>query len=652
LIQELGKGIRLSKKTVSAIMMSLLVLVTLALVFNVQPAKASGTVYIRADGLIDPPTAPIYTADNITYTLTGNITADANGIAIERDNIVLNGAGYAVTGSGMGNGTTLTSISNVTVRNITIKNFTYGIYLYSSSNNTLSDNNVANNEGGIELDSSSNSTLSGNNVANNVYGIGLYSSSGNTLSGNNVTANEEDGFGLDSSSNNTLSGNVLVGNGYSLDVGGSVLSDFLQSVDTSNLADGKPVYYFVNQSDIVINPEAYRDIGYLGFINCANVTVQGLNLTKNGQGLLLAFTNDSKVTGNNVANNYHGIVLFYSSGNTLSGDNVTNNVYGIVLSSSSGNTLSGNNATANNEVGIMLLSSSNSTLSGNNVADNVYGVGFDSSSGNTLSGNSVADNEIGFGLYSSSNNSVFHNSFVNNTIQVYADSSNNTWDDGFPSGGNYWSDYQGTDVSRGFHQNETGSDGIGDTPYVVDGSNRDQFPLMKPYPWAAHDVGVTRVAPSKNLVGQGYSASINIMMLNYGDYTENVNATIHANQTAIGETHNAPLTSGNSLAIRFTWNTTDFSKGNYAISARAEPVQGETDTSDNTLADGLITVTIPGDLDANLQVQHADLLILANAYGSRPGNLKWNPNADINDNGKVDLSDLVLLATHYGQHYP
>jgi hypothetical protein len=102
------------------------------------PVRASRTIYIRADGSIDPPTAPIYTADNITYTLTGNVTADANGIVIERNNIVVDGAGYAVMGRGSGNGTTLTSMSNLTVRNMTIKNFLYGIELsYSSGNRFL-----------------------------------------------------------------------------------------------------------------------------------------------------------------------------------------------------------------------------------------------------------------------------------------------------------------------------------------------------------------------------------------------------------------------------------------------------------------------------------------------------------------------------------
>ena len=61
-------------------------------------------------------------------------------------------------------------------------------------------------------------------------------------------------------------------------------------------------------------------------------------------------------------------------------------------------------------------------------------------------------------------------------------SSVNVWDDGYPSGGNYWSDYGGVDAFRGPNQDLPGSDGIGDTQYVIDVDNRDRFPLMSHYP--------------------------------------------------------------------------------------------------------------------------------------------------------------------------
>jgi parallel beta-helix repeat protein len=177
-------------------------------------------IYINADGSISPLTAPVYTADNVTYTLTGNITANADGIVVERSNIVLNGAGYTVTGSGSKNGTSLTNIINVTVNNMMITNFTNGIELESSSNNVLSGNNVtADSVSGIVLGSSDNNTLSGNNVASNIYGIYLSISSNDTLSGNNVASNIY-GIWFASSSNNFIFNNNFVNNTHQVSTDG------------------------------------------------------------------------------------------------------------------------------------------------------------------------------------------------------------------------------------------------------------------------------------------------------------------------------------------------------------------------------------------------------------------------------------------------
>ena len=72
------------------------------------------------------------------------------------------------------------------------------------------------------------------------------------------------------------------------------------------------------------------------------------------------------------------------------------------------------------------------------------------------------------------NNKVFHNHFSNNN-NAY-DEAINYWDNGYPSGGNYWGDdYEGVDVYP--------LDGIGDTPYTIDGGgdSEDTFPLMNPW---------------------------------------------------------------------------------------------------------------------------------------------------------------------------
>jgi parallel beta-helix repeat protein len=63
--------------------------------------------------------------------------------------------------------------------------------------------------------------------------------------------------------------------------------------------------------------------------------------------------------------------------------------------------------------------------------------------------------------------------------------------------------------------------------------------------------------------------------------------------------------------------------------------------------------SLPGDLNLDGRVGLDDLVLLAHAYGSKPGDSNWNAMADITaPHGKIDLADLVTLATHYGQRYP
>jgi pimeloyl-ACP methyl ester carboxylesterase len=166
-----------------------------------------------------------------------------------------------------------------------------------------------------------------------------------------------------------------------------------------------------------------------------------------------------------------------------------------------------------------------------------------------------------------------------------------------------------------------------------------------------HDVAATYIVPSKTVVGQGYSLNVNVTPANLGGFTETFNVTVYANTTAIGTQTVFNLSSGALTTLVFTWNTTNCAIGNYAASALAEPVPNETSTADNNLT-SWITVTILGDIDGNFKVNLADLVALAQAYASRPGDSNWNPNADIDGNGTVGLSDLVVLTQHYGQHYP
>jgi parallel beta-helix repeat protein len=204
-------------KTVSVIMMFLLFLGTFALAFRIQVVRAdSGTIYISALGGVFPPTAPISTLDNVTYTLSGNIIDGS--IIVEKDNVVIDGAGYTVRGTNV----TFSKAISVNGNNVTIKNTniqapgadSYGIYVeYGYSDDTISGNNVTNvSYMGIVLDHSSNDTIVGNNLMNNWDGIDIDEySSNNTIAGNKIVNSGYIAvmFGFNAS-DNVMNGNYVV----------------------------------------------------------------------------------------------------------------------------------------------------------------------------------------------------------------------------------------------------------------------------------------------------------------------------------------------------------------------------------------------------------------------------------------------------------
>jgi len=109
------------------------------------------------------------------------------------------------------------------------------------------------------------------------------------------------------------------------------------------------------------------------------------------------------------------------------------------------------------------------------------GIGITNSDDNQIYENNVSNCYYGAYSFGSVSNNIYHNNFVNNAIQA-RDTGTNFWDSGYPFGGNYWSDYVGSDDFHGPGQNIPGSDGLGDAHYPISGGVLDDnYPLMELY---------------------------------------------------------------------------------------------------------------------------------------------------------------------------
>jgi len=196
------------KHKMAQALLILVLLGTLLVLSITETASASGTIYIRENGNVDPPTAPINRAGD-TYTLTSNIYET---IVVQKDNIIVDGNGYTLQGSGSGAGFDLTNRNNVTLKNTNIKQFNYGVSLYKSNGNKISYNNLTSNaQHGIFVSNSSSNVISGNKIVENVNGgIFLWLANNTQVNGNNVSENGGDGISIGyKSHNNTITHNTV-----------------------------------------------------------------------------------------------------------------------------------------------------------------------------------------------------------------------------------------------------------------------------------------------------------------------------------------------------------------------------------------------------------------------------------------------------------
>jgi parallel beta-helix repeat protein len=288
---------------------------------------------------------------------------------------------------------------------------------------------VQNGERGIWLEDSTACVITNNTVFNNRgqgppnmvihegHGIGLISSSNCIIANNTVLSNSAYGIALFQASNNVIMG---------------------------NRCDRNRDYQII-----------------LGTDSCNNtITENSLSGSVYGHGIyIFTRSNNNVVTKNVIFNNSNAGINLLSAHYNLIADNILKSNsggglwIGSILSASNGNIIANNTVTSNQRRGI--------EVSGDE---------------NVIINNTVTGNEEGIYISGGAGNRIYHN-HLNNRKNAY-DGELNIWDNGYPSGGNYWSDYPGSDIYIGVGQDEPGNDSIGDTPYIIDGNSRDNFPFI------------------------------------------------------------------------------------------------------------------------------------------------------------------------------
>lgn len=430
-----------------------------------------------------------------------------------------------------------------------------GLSLHYSSDTMIANNTFIGNANGLGLSFSDGNRIQDNEIWHSrSTGMHIYASANVTISRNNVSSNRGGGLHMEATTYDIIKANTFLVDGIYMR-GRSVSHFSTHTITTDNMVNGRPIHYYkdcqglnvdgtqlgqliianctgVKVSNLHVND---TDVGIqLGYVSGA--TISGNNVSTNEEGINLWYTERTTIADNDIWGNGGGIGPYYSrditikenriyycgcgihpfrstdvsiSGNMISrcgegvhiqnSENVsvsTNEFLsggeGVRMWVSANVSINGNNF-SEYSTGIRSFYSTNITVTRNRILRSVYaGIRFQDGHDITITGNSIAESERGIALESTSSALIHHNNLINNTLQAYDDTgASNSWDDGYPSGGNYWSDYEGVDNCSGPNQdNCPDPDGVGDTPYVIDGDTRDNYPLMAPWssPFVWNDV--------------------------------------------------------------------------------------------------------------------------------------------------------------------
>ncbi len=468
-------------RNVSAVLVVLVILSSFSVLVTILPENVRGaTLFVGGTGPGNYTTiqsaVDAAKSHDIVYVYKGtyhelvDITKALSLVGEDRDTTVINGS---LGGVLIRVPTGWVDISNFTI----IRKNGVGIAISMSDFTVVANNTILNSDIGIRISGSKNCIIVDNNLTSNTDGIMVFNSNNITLVSNALFHNSESGITLMQSGNSTLSNNAMVGNSIAIS-GSSVEYWNTHVIDTSNTVNYKPVYYWKNRTKGIVPQGA----GEVIIANCTGVVAEHQNVSDGSVGIQIGFSFDSVITNNTISSHGStGLYLYKSIGIVIANNNVSSNyMHGIGSYLGIYNVIFNNTVLHNRRNGLMLYESYRHIIVNNNLSLSGYDgllLGGDS---NLVANNTFHSSDKGIETSGTVDNRIFHNNFIANGIQAYSSwSITNHWDDGYPSGGNYWDDYTGSDMFSGPDQDQPGKDGIGDTPYKIPrDESADRYPQM------------------------------------------------------------------------------------------------------------------------------------------------------------------------------
>jgi hypothetical protein len=341
---------------------------------------------------------------------------------------------------------------------------------------------------GIDISHCDNVSVSQSSFHSSYYEASVTASYCNDLEISNISVS---GLGIAYSANCLISDNFLEPLRDVNDYGGGMIGVWESSdiqILRNDLREARGVSVRGTSRCAIVENVISECAGLALIASGINITILRNTIALSSMGLLVS-GNDITVEANSIYGNHAEISAGRSEPNGYY-DSLGNHSFpryidhfGFYATSSDSMTISNNSIYSNSGAGpgyegLVVSECTNLSMSNNSINDNSILSRLDNTtiSGNDMLGESyiTLDKLAGLGVR------IVHNNIVNVTVNDQSTVIEAIWNDDYPGGGNYWSNYTGIDVKSGQNQNIAGSDGIGDTPLEITSSEEDLYPLMEP----------------------------------------------------------------------------------------------------------------------------------------------------------------------------